>query len=373
MKILLLGDASNYHSTLAKGLQRLGHDVTVASDGSRWMDTRRDIDLSRKPGKIGGAIFWLKLNTVLSSAMKGYDVVQLVNPIFIPQRPGRVADFFRKLKRTNGAVFLTALGTDLSYVETCLASDSPLRYSEWAVDGRRTAFADSPQGLRHRSWLSEPLRSHSLMIYDNVDGVVSALYEYHLAMGRYVPAERLAYGGIPVDVDNIPFAGDTDPSRKPIVLAPYHRGRMGEKGTDILFKTASRADGIDLRPVTGLKFNDFVSQIAGADVVLDQLYSYTPATTALLAMAMGKTVVTGAEPEYGRFVGTQVPAFNADPRHPEGIRDFLNVYAAAYRDNPVPELFRHVPGGRAARDFVRRYNDTLAVARRFVDFWQRLV
>ena len=47
MKILLLGDYSNYHRALSLALRKLGHDVTVASDGSRWMDTGRDIDLSR--------------------------------------------------------------------------------------------------------------------------------------------------------------------------------------------------------------------------------------------------------------------------------------------------------------------------------------
>ena len=54
MKILLIGDASNYHACLGDALRRLGHDVTVASSGSRWMHTHRDIDLARPlPGKAG--------------------------------------------------------------------------------------------------------------------------------------------------------------------------------------------------------------------------------------------------------------------------------------------------------------------------------
>lgn len=43
MKILLLGEASNLHWTLAEGLRSLGHQVTVASNGSHWMDNSRDI------------------------------------------------------------------------------------------------------------------------------------------------------------------------------------------------------------------------------------------------------------------------------------------------------------------------------------------
>lgn len=33
MKILLLGEYSNVHNTLAMGLRELGHQVTVASNG----------------------------------------------------------------------------------------------------------------------------------------------------------------------------------------------------------------------------------------------------------------------------------------------------------------------------------------------------
>ena len=36
MRILLLGEFSNVHATLALGLRKLGHDVVVASDGDEW-------------------------------------------------------------------------------------------------------------------------------------------------------------------------------------------------------------------------------------------------------------------------------------------------------------------------------------------------
>ena len=52
MKILLLGDYSGVHSTLAEGLRGLGHRVTVASNGDFWKDYPRDIDLARN-GKWG--------------------------------------------------------------------------------------------------------------------------------------------------------------------------------------------------------------------------------------------------------------------------------------------------------------------------------
>jgi hypothetical protein len=39
MKILLIGEYSNVHWTLAEGLRALGHQVTVVSDGDRWLLT----------------------------------------------------------------------------------------------------------------------------------------------------------------------------------------------------------------------------------------------------------------------------------------------------------------------------------------------
>ena len=38
MKILLIGDCSGVHSTLARGLRSLGHEVCVASDGGGWQN-----------------------------------------------------------------------------------------------------------------------------------------------------------------------------------------------------------------------------------------------------------------------------------------------------------------------------------------------
>ena len=359
MKILLIGDASNYHNALGKGFSRLGHDVTLASDGSRWMDTERHIDLTRMNNKAGGALLWLRLSTILASRLRGYDVVQLVSPIFVQLRPKRVAELFKRLKHDNGSVYLTALGTDTSVLKMALDPGCPLRYTEWRVDGNPTPYALSPRGQESLLWLKDPLLSHSEMIYENVDGVITALYEYQLAMERVLPKDKIAYGGIPVDIESIPFVpAQIDAHRTLKVLAPYHGGRELEKGTDIMRQIAQSVPTIDLQPVTGLKFSEFQQRIADSDVVLDQYYSYTPATTALMAMAMGKVVATGAEKDFENFIGESVPAINVGPHDHETLRRFL---ATGDAGKPV--------GGKEARDFVERNNDAVVVAQRFVDFY----
>ena len=47
MKILLIGEYSRVHLTLAEGLRSMGHEVVVASAGDGFKNYPRDIDLSR--------------------------------------------------------------------------------------------------------------------------------------------------------------------------------------------------------------------------------------------------------------------------------------------------------------------------------------
>ena len=65
MKILLLGEYSNVHWTLAQGLRELGHEVCVISNGDFWKDYPRDIDVARTLGKLGGIKLMLKLWSLL--------------------------------------------------------------------------------------------------------------------------------------------------------------------------------------------------------------------------------------------------------------------------------------------------------------------
>ena len=53
MKILLLGEYSNVHWTLACALRKLGHEVCVVSNGDEWKGYPSDIALTRKSGRLG--------------------------------------------------------------------------------------------------------------------------------------------------------------------------------------------------------------------------------------------------------------------------------------------------------------------------------
>ena len=65
MKILLLGEYSNVHWTLAEGLRQLGHMVTVVSNGDFWKNYQRDINLTRTYTKLGSISYMIKLYSLL--------------------------------------------------------------------------------------------------------------------------------------------------------------------------------------------------------------------------------------------------------------------------------------------------------------------
>lgn len=368
MNILLLGDASNFHSTLAGALRSMGHRVTVASDGTGWMDTVRDIDLARRPGKLGGLSLWLRMRYAMAHQLSGYDIVSLAGTHFASLRPQRLASIFDMVKRNNGKVFMTALATDSYFIDECLDPTSELEYSEWSVDGHPTPHSMANARIAHE-WQSYPLRDYCDHLIYNVDGVISALYEYHLAYRRVMAPGKLAYGGIPVDTTRITYTPPVTDNGIVRLFLGYPRARMLEKGADRLLEAARQVVSdyphrCSLDVVSNLPYNEFLARMSDSHVVIDQLYSYTPATTALMAMAMGKTVMSGGENDYYDFIGEhqEHPVVNLSPR------DDRLIYEAIKDVVLHPECLAE--RGVQGRAFVMRHNDAGVVARRYIDFWK---
>ncbi len=368
VKILLLGDYSNCQRTLATGLRRLGCDVTLVSDGSTWQNCDRDIDISRRPGKLGGLELFLKLSTSLRSKLKGYDIVSINDPNFVTLKPSRLKIIFDRLRRENGSIFLNAMSTDLPFLDMLEAPDSPLRYSEWFVDGHpgRHYLANHDEW---DAWHSPDLINYHRHVYDNIDGATSVLYEYHCALERALPSDKIAYTGIPIDLDLYEPVNYPDPIGPVRLFLGRDRRRMLVKGSDLLEKAAriviNRHPGrAELVLVENRPFSEFVALLRSAHVVLDQIYSYTPATTALMAMAYGLNVVSGGEPEYYEFISeyNNRPIINA-PIHLDALVETLDEIVT--HPDLIPER------GRLSREFVECHNDCVKVARRYLDFWTK--
>lgn len=365
-KILLLGDYSNCHKSLAGGLNALGCDVVVASDGSRWLDCQRDVDLTRVPGKIGGFMHWLRQEHLLRNRLGGFDIVAVNDPMFASLKPALTKRLFNLLRQRNGSVFLTSMSTDLPFLDMLEAKDSPLRYSEWFIDGQPSRNFQSNREL-WQSWHARQITDYQNYFFDKIDGAVSVLYEYHQGIQRRLGPEKAAYGGIPIQTELFrPVELPESPGRVRLFLG-RDRNRMLEKGSDLLEVAAKRIvekypNRAELVIVENRPYSEFTELLRSAHVVLDQIYSYTPATTALMAMAYGLNVVSGGEPEFYSFIGEQEnhPVINA-PIEFEPLCSTLEQVVLH------PEEIR--ARGLKSREFVVKHNDSRIVARRFLDFW----
>lgn len=367
LKILLLGDYSNCHVNLASGLKKMGHEVRLMSNVNYLSSGMVDIDTTRAEGKLNGLFLYLKALIPWHKYMKGNDIVAINDPNFLSLRPERLWPIFERLKKENGAVFYTAMSMDVNYIQMCEAPNSPLKFNEWFVEGKPSAWQLTNMD-KWKNWHNPELVDYQNCVFDDLNGAVSVLYEYHVGLQQKFNETKIGYGGIPIKTSEIPFIGPVLKDKIRILLC-RDKNRIKLKGSDVL-EEASKIlikkypDDLELSIAENLPFGEFIEEIKRSDIVLDQAYSYTPATTALLAMAMGKTVVSGAEPEYYDFIGEleNHPIINATYKIEDLVQEFEKTLV---NKNFIKE------NAENSRRFVEKHNDELIVANRFVECWTR--
>lgn len=371
MKILLMGDASAYHATLADALTAKGHHVTLMSARSGWLRTRADIDISRKKGRLGGAWLQLRLNTSLRRYLRGYDVVQICDTSFVYLRQQRQLALLDRLRRDNGIVALCSLCNNPQVIAN-LAGDHPaLDYSEWISPWGRSKESEA------EVWTSPRMLDFGLKVLDKCDGITTALYDYQRVWTRGYPSlgKPIVYTGIPIDLpsSSIMCKHSTDTEPLKMLLAVW-RGREACKGVDLLLPIVRwiqsiRPGAIDLLTPENVPYDQFKLTLAHADIVIDQLYSYTPATTALLAMANGAVAITGGEADYLNAIGHDAtmltPIFNPDPRD---MTDTAHRLLALIDNRPLLRAMQ-----QCGPEFVRRHNSSDLVADRTLAAWQSMM
>lgn len=357
MKILLLGEYSNVHATLAAGLRQLGHEVVVASNGDFWKNYPRDIDLKRAPGYWGGIKLELKVLSCLPH-WRGFDVVQLINPIFLELKAERLFNIYRYLRRHNGSMFLGAYGMDYYWVHENITR-KPLRYSDFNFGYKLRE--DHVAMVERRDWMGTAKEQLNRMIAEDCDGIIAGLYEYWACYQPLFP-DKTIFIPFPIRPNNGPMVGETvhQPLR---IFIGISRNRSAYKGTDVMLAAAQAVkraypDKVELRVVEGVPFNEYIHQMHNSDVILDQLYSYTPAMNALEAMNQGIVVVGGGEPENYAILNEKElrPIINVLPSY-DSVYQQLSLLAL--HPERVAELKRQ------GRVYINRHHDYIKVARQY--------
>lgn len=357
MRILFIGEYSNVHWTLAEGLRQLGHEVTVISNGDFWKDYPRDIDVSRPAGPSGGLRLLARIYTLLPR-LRGYDIVQIVNPLFFELKAQRLFPIYRYLRRHNKKVVLGAFGMDWYWVDTC-THQKPLRYSDFNIGVQLRT--DAPAIIEQHDWLGTPKEALNKQIANECDAIVTGLYEYDVCYRPYFPA-KTHFIPFPIKMPATYCIERCHPSSV-IFFIGISRSRSQYKGTDIMLCAAQDLQQLygrrmQLVVAEGLPFSEYQQRLDGSDAILDQLYSYTPSMNPLMAMSKGVICIGGGEPEnYEILHETELrPIINVQPTYDSVYYELEQLILHPER---IPELKRQ------SVEYVRRHHDYMAVARQY--------
>lgn len=363
MKILFLGDYSNLHACIASELSRRGHDVTVISDGGSYMRTHCDIHLERQPGKRGTLRYLFDLAALLPR-LRGFDIVQIINTHFLSLRPQRLLPIFRYLKKHNRRIMLSLASDDYFFCRAALESNL-FRFSEFRVGDTLTEF--ECETWRGRKWASPGHATFNKYIYENIDGALSFLPEYDMA-AKPLLGNRVAFVNIPVDLSQLPYT-PLEINGKLQILIGMKQEMSLQKGTGKLLSILRELeqefpDLCEVNIASNLPLNEYIEALKKSHIIVDQLYSYSPATNALQTMALGRITASGAEPEYYQYISEHTrPIIQLSP-----LIDIKEKFRRIIL-NPSPLIEM----SRQGRELVERHNDLRIITDKILNHWQKFL
>lgn len=363
MKILLIGEYSNVHWTLAEGLRMAGHEVCVVSNGDFWKDYRRDISLVRRYNRLGGISYLFRTYSLLP-LLRGYDIVQLINPMFLELKAERIAPIYRYLKKHNKKIFLGAFGMDAYWVEACTRKPRIFRYSDFNI-GEKEIVNDYTRE-QAADWQETPKAQLNRTIARECNGIIAGMYEYYTAY-KEEHGGKLTYIPFPIHLQGM-VSAPYNAERRVRIFIGIQKSRSIYKGTDIMLRAleriqSERPDECEILRAENVPFEQYSRMVDECDVLLDQLYGYSPGMNALLAMSKGKIVVGGAEEECYSILNEEElrPMVNVTPSEE-------SVYSQLKQLLDNKEQIARMQ--HESLEFIKRHHTPEKVAKEYIRFWQ---
>jgi len=364
MKILLVGEYSNVHWTLAEGLRALGHQVNVVSDGDCWKDYPRDINLKRKSLGIIDTLKYLWDIRQIMPQLRGYDVVQLINPVFLDLKGERILPYYKQLRKQNKKVFLGAFGVDKYWVQEGLKPET-FRYSDFYLFGERRDYPYLHD--MERDWLNGSKGELNQYIADDCNGIIAGLYEYERCYRDYYK-EKLTYIPFPIDLSKTTRVQGHPEYDGIRFFIGIQKERSAYKGTDIMLAALTRLkeefpEKMEIVKAESVPFAQYQEMMNRSDVMLDQLYSYTPGMNGLLAMSKGMVLAGGAEEEFYQLQGEKTlrPIINVQPTEDDVVKQIRELLLLH------PENLEQMQ--QDSIKFIERWHSHTLVAKQYINFW----
>ncbi len=365
MKILFIGEFSNVHFHLKQGLELLGHEVLLVTNDGGWRKYYSDVQLTRRSNSLGDGIKYIFSLIRILPKLKGFDVVQINNPAnFFQLKAERNLKLYHYLKKRNKKVFLAAYSTDYFWVKACV-DDKIFRYSEYVVNG---ALLDNENNRNEINiWKNWDKKNANIEVAKSCDGIIACLYEYYAAYKADFP-QKTTFIPLPIHVANFNETPKTFHPDKVKFFIGIQKNKNQLKGTDVMLRALERVkakypEQVEIVKAISVPYHEYEKMMNDSDVLLDQLYSYTPAMNALLAMAKGIVVVGGGEPENYEILNEQKlrPIINVLPNE-EDVFEKLEWLVLNRAE--IPRL------SAESKAYIWKHHWYLKVAQQYADYWQ---
>ena len=377
MKILLLGEYSNLHNSLKKGLVELGHEVTLISSGDGFKSFASDV-LFDKPAIVNSSAVLKKIFTFIFRhpfsfylrsyqfqsvlpKLKDYDFVQLVNEHAIGGVPWIERRQLKRLKNQNKHMVLLCCGEDFKIIDYYLNSKK-LKYSNLTpLLEDKSLRPDYAYSLKY---ITPSFKKLSEYIEKVTIGTIASDIDYHLPLQN-----NPKYLGLipnPVVLNKLKPIKKQEANTR--ILLGINTNSYIKKGLkyfeEALTQIEKKYPDVIIKKTKNLPFSEYIEELNKTAILLDQVYGYDQGYNALEAMALGKVVFTGAEQAFLEHYGLKEDevAINALPD-----TNYLVDKLSYLIENP-DEIERI---GKNAKAFVINHHEAKQVAEKYVETWTK--
>ncbi len=378
MKILLIGEYSNLHNSLKKGLLNMGHEVILLGNGDGFKKYEVDILIKstifenkflKIIAKIIDRIFRFSLNELeiyfkskkIIKKLADFDIVQLINESPFNTSANLEIRLLKYIFKNNKRVFLLACGVDNKSIK--YAYDKKFRYSLLTPYFENNSLKKE---YRHiLKYLNSDYSKLSSYIKKNIQGIISSDLDYHIP---YVNTKK--YLGMipnPINVDALYDDGNSE-SKKIVILHAINSNNKLKKGNKYFEKSlsiieAKYSNKVEIIRTIDKAYSDHIKNVKNCKILLDQVYAYDQGYNALEAMAMGKVVLTGAEKEWREHynIVEDYVVINAMPNV-----TYLVEKLSWLIENP--EKIKII--SKNAREFILKYHDYKTITKKYLKAWE---
>lgn len=378
MKILLLGEYSRLHNSLKEGLVALGHEVTIVGCGDKFKKLPVDYSIYSQicnENKIANFLFrgfrkvigldFEKIEKairfyLLLPDLKGFHHVQLINSDAIETYPILSRFLYKKIFKKIKSRSLLICGDETPIVDYLFKKE--LKYSVLTPYFENNSLEKEFQfSLKYRK---NSYRKTFDWLAENCQNLITSDLDYEIPMRKM--GFQTTFIPNPINTVLIPFQ-NLEIEDKIIIFLGINRLSYTKKGINYFEKALEiiqkkYVDKVEIITTENLPYDEYILKYNKAHILLDQVFAYDQGYNALIAMAKGKIVFTGAETEFlnqYQLLNDEV-CINALPDENE-IASKLSFLIEH------PEQLIKI--SRNAREFVEKEHNYTIIAEKYLVCW----